>query len=403
MDEFSIDGTLIVPALAPSTAATVVDDQIVAFGGVTFSFGNSLELTPINLADAGLDTPHITANEVNSFYGFGGFLDYTAMAWARIDSNEGDNFIFGNSDINNTNALHLGSRGASYHSGHWSDDLTESPLETGAWHHVTFTNNTDGAQAIYVDGVLASTPQTDTSSSRGGRPTAAYELLIGTSSFGGTGSFIGGLDQVRVFNGLLTPEEILAEVTSGLIPLSSPTFLSSTIVENETLVITINDFVGDTTATVDPTNLILLVDGVTVPITSTANASGVTTVNYDIPAADLPLALETLTFEVQGSTVEGQAFDFSGTQTVAALPNDFPGAIPTTPDAWIVDEYREEAITAAGIALPSTFTGADAQADAHRAMVDLIALGATPTTSFTAPRHRFHRPRRTRRRRNFQP
>ena len=382
----SVDGTVVIPLPVGevSATATIVDDQVVAFEGVSFSLGNSLELVPLSEADFGANAPHINANQANSFYGFGGNIEYTAMAWARIDSNVADNFIFGNIGTGNQNSLHLGSRNGAYHSGHWGDDLQapEAPaLVTNEWHHVAFTNTADGAQAIYLDGELASTPIS--SAAAGNRPTSGYDVVIGTTGFdGGTGSYIGGLDQVRVFNGLLTPEQIFAEVTNGLIPLVSPTLLSSTIVENETLVITINDFVSDVAnSTVDPTNLALTVDGAPVTITSAANIGGVTTVNYDIPEGTLPLPLDTLSFMIQGMTVEGEAFDFSGIQTVAALPNVFPGAVAASPDFWIVDEYRAAEITAAGIALPSEVTGIDG----HRAMVDLISSGTPPTATNEVP------------------
>ena len=334
---------------------------------------------PLSEADFGANlAPHVsTPTEANSFYGFGGNIEYTAMAWARIDSNVEDNHIFGNL-AGARFSLHLGSRGPLYHSGHWSDDLTEGSLATGEWHHVTFTNEQNGAQSIYIDGVLASNPQASPSAF-GGRPTAGNPLLIGTG--GGSGSFVGGLDEVRVFSELLTPEQIFATIPEGLTPLATPTLVSGAIIDNETLVITISDFVGDTNATVDPTGLTLSVGGDAVTIDSAANVSGVTTVTYTIPAGTLPLPLETLSFEIQGSTVEGALFDFSGSQIVAALPNEFPGAVAASPDFWIVDEYRAAEITAAGIALPSAVTGADA----HRAMVDLISSGTAPTSTIEAP------------------
>ena len=376
-----IDGTVVIPAPTEAgllSTATIVDDQIIAFDGITFSLGNSLELRPANEADGGILAPHIAANEVVGLFGFAGNADYTAMAWARIDSNVADNIIFGGIGAADRFSLHLGSRIGNYHSGHWQDDLTEGVLTPGEWHHVTFTNEASGAQSIYIDGELASTPQT-APDGRGGRPTQDYDMVIGTSP--GTGSFTGGLDQVRVFNSLLTPEEILAAITDGLVPTGSPTLLSGTIVENETLVITINDLVGDTTATVDPGALNLTVSGVAVAIDSASKVGAITTVNYTIPAADLPLPLETLTYEIQGSTVEGATFGFTGLEVVAALPNSFPGEAASSPDLWVVDVYRAEAITAAGFALPSDLTGNAA----HQAMVGLIAAGTAPTASLQAP------------------
>jgi len=134
---------------------------------------------------------------------------YTAMAWVNFANATGDNMVFGQNGVDgNTPTLHLGSRGGSLHSGHWGDDLGPDQgfavnSLPGTWHHVAYTNDTAGTQQIYFDGNLVVGPG---ATGTGGSMDLSQLVLIGSSNNGG--SFNGMVDEVKVFNTVLTPAEI---------------------------------------------------------------------------------------------------------------------------------------------------------------------------------------------------
>lgn len=78
-----------------------------------------------------------------------------------------------------------------------------SAINDGAWHHLTATLDTSsGAMKLYVDGVL----QTSSTGPAGAR-TAPAKFSLGSIA-GTTGFFNGSLDEVRVYNTLLSQSEI---------------------------------------------------------------------------------------------------------------------------------------------------------------------------------------------------
>jgi|GEM_PF-1780268 len=191
-------------------------------GGLTTNF---LSLSPTNEDLEGAGAPHIgTGGTIDSLQ-LGGDKAYTFAAWVRYNSQANDNMVFGS---NNGNVLHLGSRGNQHWSGHWGDDINsgETPTEVGVWQHVAWTNTAgDGQQTIYVDGAVVATgggidgngnPQFG---AYGGNGVEA--LLVGTSR--NRGSFNGDLDDVRVYDEVLSGAQIAAlatvipEPTSGIL------------------------------------------------------------------------------------------------------------------------------------------------------------------------------------------
>ena len=175
-------------------------------------FGNALRFTPGADGDGNEIAPHIGTGQVLSLVGITAATEYTATAFVNFDNATGDNMIFGQNGTvaNGGQSLHLGSRDGSLHSGHWGDDLNNGVTsDPGNWHHVAYTNDTEGNQAIYFDGVLVdgTTPGSD-SAGTGGAFDTTQDLWIGTSNNGG--SLSGLLDDVRVYDELLSAEEIFA-------------------------------------------------------------------------------------------------------------------------------------------------------------------------------------------------
>ncbi len=186
-------------------------------GGFTTNF---LSLVPSDDGNQGTATPHIGAGGTVASLNIGGDQAYTFAAWVRYNNQTEDNMVFGGA---NDAVLHLGQRGDQYWSGHWGDDINsgDNKTEVGVWHHVAWTNTAgDGLQTIYVDGV-------EVGSGGGGGSFGGYggnggqTLLIGSSN--NKGSFNGDLDDVRVYNEVLSGAQIAAlatvipEPTSGIL------------------------------------------------------------------------------------------------------------------------------------------------------------------------------------------
>jgi len=148
---------------------------------------------------------------------------YTSMAWVNFANANGDNMIFGqNGAIANAGGgqvLHNGTRGGSLHSGHWGDDLGPDQgiafnSQPGTWHHVAYTNDgPSGNQSIYFDGNLVAGPG---AAGAGGQMDNTINVLIGTSNNGG--SFSGQLDEIKIFNTLLSQADIQSAMQVAAAP-----------------------------------------------------------------------------------------------------------------------------------------------------------------------------------------
>lgn len=214
------------PALATGSTInnTVGNDGLFNLGlgsaafvasGVPGPSGLAISLTPADDAQGGADAPSIDTTFTVLSLGISPSTAYTAMVWANFGSVVGDNMIFGGNPAQNgagDQILHHGSRGGNYHSGHWADDIGPDqgavftvPTGTGAWHHVAYTNDGPaGLQTIYVDGVQAVQGAAGTA----GTMNLGANLWIATTF--GSGSFSGQLDEVKVYDQLLTPAQIQA-------------------------------------------------------------------------------------------------------------------------------------------------------------------------------------------------
>ena len=189
-------------------------------GGLTTNY---LSLAPSDDGNQGTGAPHIGAGGSITSLNVGGDKAYTMAAWVRYNNQTNDNMVFGS---NSGDVLHLGSRGASHWSGHWGDDINSGAApatEVGVWHHVAWTNTAgSNEQSIFVDGVLAV--------SGGGGNAGAYtanaveDLLVGTSR--NQGSFNGDLDDVRVYDEVLSAAQIEALATVAIPEPTSGIFLS---------------------------------------------------------------------------------------------------------------------------------------------------------------------------------
>ncbi len=185
----------------------------VVASGAGLGAGNALQLIPAADGDQHAAAPHINTLNTLASLGITPSMAYTVMAWANFASATGDNMIFGQDGslaLPGGESLHHGTRIGNLHSGHWGDDIgpeqgTSVPPGAG-WHHVAYTNDgAAGNQSIYLDGALVVGPG---AAGVAGAFDTTKNLLIGTSNNGG--SFSGQLDEVKIYNSLLTASQIQA-------------------------------------------------------------------------------------------------------------------------------------------------------------------------------------------------
>ncbi|OGV91567.1 hypothetical protein A2783_05805 [Microgenomates group bacterium RIFCSPHIGHO2_01_FULL_45_11] len=134
-------------------------------------------------------------------------LDLTSSisisAWVNTDANEADNVI-----ISKGTSYEVGvnADGDTYwYNGSTTEDDASTKVQSGAWHHVVITDN-DTTVTYYVDGI-----QTGTDSSGIGADNATA-LYIG---YDGTNYFDGLIDDVKVFNYVLTPQQVRDNFDQG--------------------------------------------------------------------------------------------------------------------------------------------------------------------------------------------
>lgn len=260
--------------------------------------------------------------------------DYTAMAWVNFGSTTGDNMIFG--QLSSQDSVHLGSRNGFLHSGHWGDDIgpdqgVNIPTGTGEWHHVAFVNQGQ-QQSIFWDGVLVAGPG---AGGVPGNPNTLDNLLIGT--FTNNGSFVGSLDEVKVFGDhAMTAEEIQAEMIAGL-PVFTLATLSRSILTNDGYRFELTDSPG---SVVNPATVTLTIDGAAV--TPQVEKNGDVTVVTYVPATPVGPGL---TSNYVLAAKDNTNADIGGSGTVRApyLPKVIPGPEGAV-GSWGMREYRPGSI-----------------------------------------------------------
>jgi hypothetical protein len=222
-------GTLVTGA--GGQTPNIVQGPIVAVAGNFFDMKSVLNLgdASYNEGWSQADAPWLNTNFDQKTLGVTGttyntFHTYTMMAWVKWDATApasgGDTMVFGNT-ASTHGFLHNGARNGQYHTGHWGDDVTGGTIDPTAWHHVTWVNQFDQQQSIYVDGVRIVGPG---SNAIGDLDPDAI-LAVGTSGNGG--GFHGQLDDVKIFNRQVDASQILAERSRTLAVPSDITMVSS--------------------------------------------------------------------------------------------------------------------------------------------------------------------------------
>lgn len=123
--------------------------------------------------------------------------DVAGLSWSA-----GSALIDGSNS--STNGFGISLRGSSVIAGINDRFISSRKLaDDDKWHHVTFTCASPGGINLYIDGILE-----DSLSSSPVLPTLA-DFAIGMSRLGGR-NFDGLIDDIRIFDGVLNPEEIAA-------------------------------------------------------------------------------------------------------------------------------------------------------------------------------------------------
>ena len=164
-----------------------------SLGGPGVMFFDDAALQDSTYVDTGL-----TAAEA----GINGAVNYTMMAWAKpTRASNGDQMIFGQPD---GNALHNGIRDQRMHIGHWGNDLNAGPARVtfNQWQHFAFTYDPEGNQTIYINGVQVA------QENHGALNNPDHNLIIGSTRLVDDRDYEGFLDDVRVYVGTLSGEQI---------------------------------------------------------------------------------------------------------------------------------------------------------------------------------------------------
>ena len=129
---------------------------------------------------------------------------FSVEFWARRDGSNRWDMPLTQGTANTDHGLHVGFRDANtFAFAFWSDDLDASAhYSDNAWHHWACTyNQTNNQRFIYRDGVVIAT---DTA----GSPYLENSPLLIARSAQLDANFGGALDELRVWNGVRTPEQI---------------------------------------------------------------------------------------------------------------------------------------------------------------------------------------------------
>jgi surface protein len=138
--------------------------------------------------------------------------DFTIQAWFNTTNTSQPQTIFSQGVGGMRTALHLHlNRGAGFYVGFGGDDVQFAWEKRTGWHHVAVTHNyTTLATTVYMDGVSIGT-KTHTDNFIG----TNLQFGIGRDIYQNYGSFIGNIDELKIWKEVRTPSEVVSDMNSA--------------------------------------------------------------------------------------------------------------------------------------------------------------------------------------------
>ncbi len=191
------DGTLRNGTVAVTTHASCVKGDCVEFDGINDDI----------LMSQGWDTLLASSGTVPVSFSYWVYFDVSTEQTILMDTND---------------VLHSTLSSSAYLRAYRHPTTTQhaSALSTGQWYHVVITHSNVTANAadsvnIYINGALVMA-QTNTNSSE--TFSASTDLYLGSSSYYGSSAFLNGkLDEVYIYNRVLTTNEITVLYYDGIV------------------------------------------------------------------------------------------------------------------------------------------------------------------------------------------
>ncbi len=136
---------------------------------------------------------------------------YTKTAWVYMTGTGASNNILSSQDVTGGHVLYAsqsqGNRLSAGQLGDWNLVQDPTPLVTDQWYFVGVSfDYVTGMMILYKDGVVVDTATVPP----GERDITDQTLLVGTFSTGGGNGWLGLIDEARLYDYVLTPEQILA-------------------------------------------------------------------------------------------------------------------------------------------------------------------------------------------------
>ncbi len=136
---------------------------------------------------------------------------YTKTAWVYMTGTGASNNILSSQDVTGGHVLYAsqsqGNRLSAGQLGDWNLVQDPTPLVTDQWYFVGVSfDYATGMMILYKDGVVVDTATVPP----GERDITDQTLLVGTFSTGGGNGWLGLIDEARLYDYVLTPEQILA-------------------------------------------------------------------------------------------------------------------------------------------------------------------------------------------------
>lgn len=184
----------------------------------TNSGGTDPVSVPAQLSD-GLDFINDSSRRISTATSpaYAGLTTFTIAAWIKSDDVEGGSYN-GIIDIEGIGGLYIGwnNNRLSFHADGWDTQVgswnISDRLASGQWHHVAVTYDTTAPSGtkptIYVDGVGDNDPKTAFTGTGSFINPASSIVTIGAFDTSGWRGFNGEIDDVRIYDRILSADEI---------------------------------------------------------------------------------------------------------------------------------------------------------------------------------------------------